>query len=336
MKVAVIDADGVDNLKIKDLPEPTPGPGQVLVRMRAASLNYRDLIVVDGGYGALQKHRDLVPLSDGAGEIAVVGEGVTEFKFGDRVAGCFFENWVAGRPTAERLANTLGGTRDGVACEYRVFPVSGVVPVPDHLSWIEAATLPCAALTAWSAVVGVTHTQVGDVLVTQGTGGVSLFALQFAVSAGAHVIATSSTDAKLQRLSELGATNIINYKTQPEWGQRVRELSVGVGADLVVEVGGAQTLKQAVRATRVGGTLALIGVLSGVRAEFNLGPIVTQQIRLLGISVGSRDSFLEMMHAIALHRIRPVVDRVFGLAGIREALAYLKSAQHFGKVCIEI
>lgn len=336
MKAAVLESLGLDNLRVKEIAEPKPGPGDVLVRMRAASLNYRDLVTIEGGYGSQQKHSDLIVLSDGAGEVVSVGDAVREFEPGDRVIGCFFQNWNAGRATGERLKSGLGGLLDGVACEYRALPASGVMRVPDYLTWTEAASLPCAALTAWSAVVGETETRPGDVVVTQGSGGVSLFALQFAVACGARAIATSSSDAKLMRLAKLGAAELINYREVAEWGRRVVERTAGVGAALVVEVGGARSLAQSLRAVRVGGTIALIGVLSGGRAELNLGPVVTRHVRMLGITVGSRDRLAEMLVAMAAREIRPVIDRVFPLAEIRDALLYLKAGRHFGKVCIEI
>jgi len=336
MKAAVLESLGLDNLRVKEIAEPKPGRDDVLVRMRAASLNYRDLVTVDGGYGSQQKRADLIMLSDGAGEIVEVGNAVREFNCGDRVIGSLFQNWQSGPATAERLRSGLGGLLDGVACEYRALPATGVIRIPDSLSWTEAATLPCAALTGWSAVVGATSTQAGDVVVTQGTGGVSLFALQFAIACGARVIATSSSDAKLARLGELGAAELVNYREVPEWGRQVVDKTNGVGADLVIEVGGARSLKQSLRAVRVGGTVALIGVLSGGRAELNLGPVVTRQVRLQGVTVGSRERLAEMIAAMSGQGIRPVIDRVFALAEINEALLYLKGGQHFGKVCIEI
>ena len=336
MKAAVLESLGLDNLRVKEIAEPRLGPCDVLVRMRAASLNYRDLVTIDGGYGSQQKRGDLIMLSDGAGEVAAAGDSVSEFRIGDRVVACFFQDWHAGRATAERLRSGLGGLLDGVACEYRALPASGVMRVPDHLSWMEAASLPCAALTAWSAVVGEASTKAGDVVVTQGSGGVSLFALQFAVACGARVIATSSSDVKLARLAGLGATEFINYREVAEWGRQVVARTAGAGADLVVEVGGAQSLTQSLRAVRVGGAIALIGVLSGGRAELNLGPVVTRQVRMLGITVGSRDRLGEMIAAMATTEIRPVIDRVFPLAEVRDALLYLKAGKHFGKVCIEI
>ena len=336
MKAAVLESVGLANLRVKDIAEPRPGPRDVLIRMRAASLNFRDLVLVEGGYGSRQKRNDLVMLSDGAGEVVEVGAEVRQFKPGDRVLGCFHQAWEAGRATPSRLERPLAAHLDGVACEYRALPESGVMHVPDTLSWTEAATLPCAALTAWSAVVAETNTRPGDVVVTQGSGGVSLFALQFAVAMGARVIATSSTPDKLARLAQLGAGDVINYREVPEWGRRVVDLNDGVGADLVVEVGGAQTLKQSLLAVRAGGAMTLIGVVSGARTELNLGPVVTRAVRMIGIAVGSRDALADMLRAITARAIRPVVDRVYPLAEIRDALLYLKSGQHFGKVCIEI
>jgi len=336
MKAAVLESIGFDNVRVKDIAEPQAGPHDVLVRMRAASLNYRDLVTIDGGYGSEQKRNDLILLSDGAGEIVRVGEAVDRFDPGDRVIACFFQNWAAGQPTAERLRSGLGGLLDGVACEYRVLPASGVVRVPDYLTWAEAASLPCAALTAWSAVIGESATEPGHVVVTQGSGGVSLFALQFATACGARVIATSSSDAKLARLAEQGAAELINYREVSEWGRRVVERTAGAGADLVVEVGGAQSLAQSLRAVRAGGSIALIGVLSGGRAVLNLGPVVTRQVRMLGVTVGSRERLVEMIAAMTMRQIRPVIDRVFPLANVRDALLHLKAGKHFGKVCIAI
>jgi len=326
---------GIDGLALVDKPVPEPGQGEVLVRLKAATLNYRDLLTVKGGYGSRQKF-PLVPVSDGAGVIERVGPGVREFAAGDRVIGSFFESWLSGEPSQAKMRANLGGAVDGVLQEYRIFPEHAVVRTPDHLSDLEAASLPCAGLTAWSAVVKLGNIRPGQTVLTQGTGGVSIFALQFAVACGARVIATSSSDAKLARLAELGAAELINYRELPEWGRLVVERTAGVGADLVVEVGGAQSLSQSLRAVRVGGTIALIGVLSGGRAELNLGPVVTRQVRLQGVTVGSRERLGEMIAAMTANGIRPVIDRVFPLDEIKDALLYLKAGRHFGKVCIEI
>jgi NADPH:quinone reductase-like Zn-dependent oxidoreductase len=336
MKAAVIERPGLDHLKIKELPTPEPGPREVLVRLRAASLNYRDTLTVVGGYGSRQKREQLIPLSDGAGEVAAVGVGAEPWRAGDRVIGCLMPNWLGGELSEEKSMASLGGSVDGCAVEYRVFPATGLVRTPEHLSDVEAATLPCAALTAWSAAV--TQGRIGpdDIVLTQGTGGVSLFALQFARLAGARVIATSSTAERMQRLQMLGASDVINYRDVPDWGRVARTLTDGRGVDHVVEVGGAGTLAQSIRAVRVGGTVSLIGVLAGAKPDFNLALVVMQNIRLQGVTVGSRDQFERMLAAIAAHKLRPVVDRVFPLAEIRAAIEYLGAGRHVGKVCISI
>lgn len=336
MKAAVILCPGIDNLRIEELPTPAAGPGEVLVRLRAASLNYRDTLTVVGGYGSRQKQERLIPLGDGAGEVAEVGPGVHSWRRGDRVIACLMPNWQGGEMSEDKSAASLGGSIDGCAVEYRVLPATGLARTPEHLSDIEAATLPCAALTAWSALISQGRIGPGDTVLTQGTGGVSLFALQFAKLAGARVIATSSTTERLRRLRELGADEVINYREEPDWGRRARTLTGGRGVDHVVEVGGAGTLAQSVRAVRVGGTLSLIGVLSGAKPDFNLAHIVMQNIRLQGVTVGSRDQLEHMLAAIAAHKLKPVVDRIFPLTEIRAAIEHLGARRHIGKVCIAI
>jgi len=336
MKAAVIERPGLDNLKIDELPTPEPGPGEVLVRLRAASLNYRDTLTVVGGYGSRQKQTRLIPLSDGAGEVSKLGPGVKHWRLGDRVIGCLLPDWQGGEISEEKSAVSLGGSVDGCATEYRLFPATGLVRTPEHLSDIEAATLPCAALTAWSAVITQGRVGPGDIVLTQGTGGVSLFALQFARLAGARVLATSSAPDRLQRLRDLGASEVANYREGPDWGRWARALTGGRGVDHVVEVGGAGTLAQSIRAVRVGGTLSLIGVLAGAKPDFNLALVVMQNIRLQGVTVGSRDQFEKMLAAISAHKLRPVIDRVFPLAEIRAAIEYLGAGRHIGKVCIAI
>ena len=302
--------------------------------MRAAALNYRDLIVPLRGYGPRTGTLPLIPVSDGVGVVVGTGEGVTRVAVGDRVCPLMIQTWISGPPTAERLHGTLGGPRDGVMAEYMVLSEEAVVRVPDHLSDEEAATLPCAALTAWSAIVTEGRVKAGDRVLVQGTGGVSLFALQFAKCQGAHVVVTSGHDEKLQRALDLGADEGINYRSTPEWGKAAKEMAGGDGVDLVVEVGGEETLPQSVRAVRVGGTISLIGVLSGNAMKVQLGPIVTRQVRLQGITVGNRDRFEAMVRAIAQHRMRPVVHRVFAFDALREALDCLARRGHFGKICI--
>jgi NADPH:quinone reductase-like Zn-dependent oxidoreductase len=326
---------GVDGMMLVERAVPAPGPGQVLVKLKAATINYRDLLTVKGGYGSRQKF-PLIPLSDGAGVVESVGAGVTIFKPGDRVIGSFFEGWLGGEPSEAKMRTNLGGALDGVLCEYRVWPAAALVRTPDHLTDIEAASLPCAGLTAWSAVVKLGDIRPGQTVLTQGTGGVSIFALQFARMNGARVIATSSSDAKIERLKQLGADITINYKTTPEWGKLARQ-QTGHGVDLVVEVGGVGTLNESIRATRIGGTIAFIGVLAGrPDAESRLPLMVMQQQRLQGVTVGSVEDLQAMANAIAINRMKPVVDRTFAFTEAKAAFAHMASGAHFGKVAIEI
>lgn len=327
---------GVDGLAVDELPSPEPGPGEVLIRVRAVSLNYRDLMILKGQYArASSLPLPLVPCSDGAGEVVGVGPGVARFQPGDRVAGCFFSAWNDGPPTEAAGKSALGGAVDGMLVEEKVLPAEGVVAIPPHLSFEEAATLPCAALTAWHALIPSGGLGPGETVLIQGTGGVSLFALQIARMAGARVIATSSRDEKLERVKGLGASDGINYKTTPEWGAEARKVAGGAGVDHVVEVGGAGTLGQTLKAVKVGGHVALIGVLSG-GGEVDPRPILMKNVRVQGIYVGSRAMFEAMNRAFALHGIRPVVDRVFPFDRARDAYAHLESGEHFGKVVIAV
>lgn len=324
---------GLDSLTLTERPEPSPGFGQVLIKLRAASLNYRDLMVVKGLYNPKQP-LPLIPLSDGVGEVIAVGEGVTRVKSGDRVAGTFFQNWLSGELTEAKAKSALGGAIDGLLTEYAVLHEDGVVHVPEHLTDEEAATLPCAAVTAWNALITLGGVKAGDTVLVQGTGGVSLFALQFAQLLGARVIATSSSDEKLERVRQLGASDTINYKQTSDWGKQVQQLTAGIGVDYIVEVGGAGTLNQSLRAVRYGGQISLIGVLSGGAGEISTASILIKNVRVQGIYVGSREIFEAMNRAIALHKLKPVVDRVFPFNEVREALAYMESGAHFGKICL--
>ena len=324
---------GLENLKFVDLPDPQPGPGQVLVKMRAASLNFRDLVVIKGGYGPRQT-LPRIPVSDGAGEIAAVGAGVRRVKPGDRVMCCFCPTWIDGPVTQEHMDASLGCYVDGVLSEYVVTSADAVLPIPAHLSFEEAATLPCAALTAWNALFVTDHIGPGQTIVVQGTGGVSLFALQFARMAGAQVIATSSSDQKLARARELGASGAINYKTTPDWEKEVRKLTGGRGADHIVEVGGAGTLNRSLACVRMGGTVAMIGVLAGASADIRTTLILFKSARVQGIFVGSRAMLEDMNRAISAHGLHPVVDRAFPFAEAPAALRHLESGSHFGKVVI--
>jgi NADPH:quinone reductase-like Zn-dependent oxidoreductase len=298
------------------------------------SLNYRDLMVVKGQYNP-KMPLPRIPVSDAAGEVAAVGPSVTRIKVGQRVAGIFMQKWLSGELDEGKARSALGGAIDGLLAESAVLHEAGLVPVPEHLSFEEAATLPCAALTAWHGLVTEPSVKPGDSVLCQGTGGVSLFALQFARLAGARVLITSSRDDKLQRARDLGASDGINYKTTPEWGEKVRELTGGRGVDRVIEVGGAGTLGQSLRAVRMGGLISLIGVLAGA-GQVNPTPMLMKHIRVQGIFVGSREMFEAMNRAITVHRLHPVVDRVFSFAEAVEAFRYMESGAHFGKICIRM
>ena len=335
MKVYEIrDGFGLDALRLAERPEPKPGPGEVLLKLRACSLNYRDLLVVKGVYNP-KLNLPRVPCSDAVGEVVAAGEGASRHKVGTRVAGLFMPGWLEGELTDSKARTALGGSVDGLLAEYAVLSEESVVAVPEHLTDEEAATLPCAAVTAWNGLVTAGGVKPGDTVLVQGTGGVSLFALQFARLAGARVIATSSSEEKLDRVRALGASDGINYRANAEWGETVRQLTRGRGVDHVIEVGGAGTLAQSLRAVRTGGHVALIGVLSGY-GQFNPLPILMKGVRVTGIYVGSRDMFEAMNRAIAAHQLRPVVDRVFGFAHAVEAFRHLEAAAHFGKVVVRV
>ncbi|MCW9032797.1 MAG: NAD(P)-dependent alcohol dehydrogenase [Rhodospirillales bacterium] len=328
------DEFGLDNFKLTDLPDPKPGHGEVLIKVMASSLNYRDLITIDGAYGPAVK-APIIPSPDGAGEVVEVGEGVSGLTVGDRVATMFFQTWQDGPPSQEKQSGALGAPLDGTMTEMMVLPEKGVVKIPDYMTYLEAATLPCAALTAWSALVTEGNIRAGDTVVMQGTGGVSLFALQIAKMHGVRTIITSSSDEKLERAKALGADEVINYRTNPDWDKAVKKMTNGVGADHIIEVGGAETLGKAVRAVRVGGTVSLIGVLSGAKGEFPLPLVLMRNVRIQGITVGSREGFVAMVKAMAQHEMHPVVDKVYPFEEAIEGLNYLKSGKHFGKICLD-
>jgi NADPH:quinone reductase-like Zn-dependent oxidoreductase len=330
--IALQSGFGIENLQIIDRPEPRPGHGQVLLKMKAWSLNYRDLLVTKGLYNPKLKF-PFTPLSDGVGEVIGVGDGVTRVKLGDRVAGCFMQRWIAGELTDAGARSGLGGNIDGIAAEQVVLPEDGVVKFPVHLSDEEAATLPCAAVTAWNALITQGQLKAGDTILIQGTGGVSIFALQFARMLGARVIATSSSNTKLERAKQMGASDGINYKDLTAWDEKVRELTGGQGVDHVVEVGGAGTFNQSMKSVRLGGIVSLIGVLAG-KGDVNLMPVLMKSVRVQGIFVGSREMFEAMNRAIALHQMKPVVDRLFDFKDIQAALKHMESGAHFGKICV--
>jgi NADPH:quinone reductase-like Zn-dependent oxidoreductase len=303
----------------------------VLIKLRAWSLNYRDLLVARGIYAPKLK-LPFQLLSDGVGEVVEIGEGVTRVKPGERVAGIFMQTWLEGEPSSEKALSALGGAIPGVAAEYVVLDSEGVVRVPEHLTDEEAATLPCAAVTAWHALITSGHLAAGETVLVLGTGGVSIFALQFAGMLGARVIATSSSDEKLARVRELGASDVINYKVTPEWGRKVRELTDRRGVDHVVEVGGAGTLDQSLEAVRMGGRVGLIGTLTG--GTVNPIRILMKSVKVQGVFVGSREMFEAMNRAIAVSSLRPVIDRVFPFAELPDALRHMESGSHFGKIVL--
>ena len=323
------------SLKIVERDEPKPGPGQVLVRMRAASLNYRDQAVVTGKYfgGVLQ--RNTIPLSDGAGEVAEVGPDVTRFKKGDRVAGTFFQVWVDGRPRPGTY-DALGSPLDGILAEYVVLHQDGLVSLPDHLSLEEGSTLPCAGVTAWNALMFSGHIKPGDTVLTLGTGGVSIFGLQFAKMNGARVIITSSNDAKLQRARDLGADDVVNYVKTPEWDKEIMKLTGGNGVDNIIEVGGAGTLGKSFKSLGFGGQVSLIGVLSGPDGDTNPHPIMLKGGKLQGIFVGNRAMFEDMNRAISVNGMKPIIDKVFPFEEAAEAYKYQWDKKHFGKIVISV
>jgi NADPH:quinone reductase-like Zn-dependent oxidoreductase len=325
---------GPDGWKMEDLPSPTPGAGEVLVRVRAASVNFRDLLVAKGIYNPKMK-LPRIPVSDAAGEVVARGAGATRFQVGDRVAANFMTGWIDGAIDDHKMQSALGGAAEGVLAEEVVLPETGLVRVSDHLSYEEAATLPCAGVTAWRSLFHAASIKPGDTVLTLGTGGVSIFAVQFAHMAGARVIATSSSDAKLSRVRQLGATDVINYKTQPDWEKTVRELTGGAGVDVVVEVGGAGTFPRSLRAVKTGGTIALIGVLTG-QGQIDPLSILMRTVRVQGIYVGSAAMFEEMNRAIEVGRIKPVIDRVFPFENASDALRLMETGAHFGKIVIRV
>lgn len=328
-------ATGIEGVVLNEQrPMPQAGHGEIKIRVLAASLNYRDLLVAKGLYRGSLKER-VIPLSDGAGEVVDVGPGVSRFKSGDRVMGAFFQGWTAGGITAASTANALGGARDGMLAEYVVLPETGVIHTPAYLTDAQAATLPCAALTAWNAIAEVAKVRAGETVLVLGTGGVSLFALQFAKMHGARVILTSSSDAKLDRAKALGADSLINYREMPDWDKTVAALTEGCGVDLVVEVGGPGTLERSIRSTRVGGAIAMIGVVTG-SGQIDPRPLISRAIRLQGVYVGSVEMFRAMNAAIASHELAPVIDRTFPFERAHDAFAYLAKGEHFGKVVITI
>jgi NADPH:quinone reductase-like Zn-dependent oxidoreductase len=325
----------LDALERKEMEAPRPGAGQVVLRMRACSLNHRDLNIISGNYTSVPIKPAVIPLSDGAGEVAAVGADVTRWKVGDRVAPIFVQRWLGGELRREYMPSALGGPSDGVLAEQIVVSAEGLVRIPAHMSFEQAATLPCAAVTAWNAVFVAGKLQPGQTLVTLGTGGVSLFAAQLALIGGAKVIATTGSEAKIERLRAIGVADVINYRMTPDWDARVRELTGGRGADLVVEVGGPGSLARSIGAIRYCGHVSVVGNLAG-KATIDPAPLFAKRASMCGIQVGSRDMFEAMNRAMEAAALQPVVDRVFGFDDARAACDYLASGQHFGKVVIRV
>ncbi len=333
MKVAALrKPGGLDNIVVQERPDPTPGPGDVLIRVHATSLNYHDYAVAIGG---IPSEDGRILMSDGAGEVIGVGEGVTRFKTGDKVVSTFFPGWSDGRPELEKIIGVPGDHKDGFAAEMVACPETAVTRMPEGFTYAEAATLPCAALTAWRGIVSEANVKAGDWVLVQGTGGVSIFALQFAKALGARVIATSSSNEKLERVKSLGADHVINYKETPEWGRKAKELTGGIGVDEVVEIGGPGTLTQSIHACRVGGHISLIGVLTGVSGEVPTAAMFSSNITMSGITVGSRREQEDMVKAINANGIKPVIDTSFPLDGLADAFRRQEAQKHFGKIVVE-
>nr|WP_205690127.1 NAD(P)-dependent alcohol dehydrogenase [Caulobacter sp. SLTY] len=325
---------GLDKLELVDVAEPgAPGPGQIKVRLRASSLNYHDYLVVKG---MIPTPNDRIPMSDGAGEVLAVGEGVTEFKVGDLVVSTFFPDWIDGEPNDRGFTRVPGDGIDGYAVEMVTQPATDFTRAPVGYSAAEAATITCAGVTAWRGLVSDGNLKAGDTVLVQGTGGVSIYALQIAKAFGCTVIATSSSDEKLERLKALGADHLINYKADPTWGATARKITDGRGVDHVVEIGGAGTLPQSIVASRVGGHIALIGVLAGFTGDFPSAMVMGKSIRLIGLTVGSRRHQNDMVRAIDATGLKPVLDKHFPLAELGAAFAHQESNTHFGKIVVDI
>ncbi|ADV81954.1 zinc-dependent alcohol dehydrogenase family protein [Terriglobus saanensis] len=328
-------AFGIENLTFDTVTVAAPSAGEVLVRLCAVSLNYRDLMIADGSYNPrIEKPRILG--SDGAGEVIAVGSGVTSYIVGDRVVAGFMPAWIDGPPTLAGRLSAMGDGTDGVLATYRVFPAEALVPIPDAMTYEEASAFPCAGVTAWHALVSTGNVGKTDTVLALGTGGVSIFALQIAKMRGAQVLVTSSSDKKLELAKHLGANEGINYRTTPEWDKEVRRLTAKAGATHVIEVGGAGTLGLSIKSTRVGGQISLIGVLAGAAEPVSVVPILMNTLRIQGIHVGSVQMLREVISAFAEAKMKPVIDRVFPFRQTKEALHYLATGAHLGKVIVQM
>jgi len=334
MRAYSFDSFGVEHLKLQEVQPPRPGPGEVVVDVQALSLNFRDLLVIKGLYNPKLK-LPAVPISDGAGVITAVGPNVERVRTGDRVVSHFVSGWIDGPFKAEYAGTTLGLPLAGLAAEQVALPAEAVVPLPAGLDFAQAATLPIAGLTAWSVLVTEAELAAGQTVLTLGTGGVSIFALQFAKAMGAQIIITSSSDEKLKRARELGADHTVNYRAHPDWEKVVLDLTGGLGADVTVETGGAGTLSQSLKATRAGGTVGMLGAVTGLAAKIDVTPILMKRLRITGILVDSRAAFGRMNRFIAEHHLHPVIDRVYPFEQLLDAFRLMEAGGHFGKIVIE-
>ncbi len=328
-------SQSIQTLRFAERPQPEAGPQEILVRVRATSLNYRDLLVASGGYFGGPVSRNLIPLSDGAGEVVAVGKDVSRFRVGERVAATFFRDWIDG-PAAPLNRPALGAPLDGMLAEYVVLNERDAVSIPQTLSFEQAATLPCAGVTAWHALVTVCRVKAGESILVIGTGGVSILALQLAKAAGCRVFVVSSSDEKLQRAATLGAEGLVNYRSTPQWGQEILKITGGIGINHVIETGGPGTLAKSMEAVAYAGHIALIGVVAGFEGDTNPHPIMRKSASMHGIFVGNRAMFEELNRAIDANRIEPVIDKVFDFDAAADAYRYLQSAAHFGKVVIRV
>jgi len=324
----------IDWIEAREEPSPEPGANEVLVRVKAAGLNFRDLLIAWNRYPAGRLKADLIPLSDGAGEVVAAGARVTRAKVGDRVSANFLQDWTGGKLQEEYLGSDLGGSLDGMLAEYVVLPQECLVHLPEYLTYEEAGSLSCAGLTAWSGLTVGTAVHPGQTVLVQGTGGVSIFALQFAKAFGARVIALTSSSAKADRLKELGADQVIDYKKTPDWDARVRALTNGRGVDRVIEVGGPVTLTKSVGSLAVGGRIAMVGFVGGPEGNFNPLQMLGRGLSIDAISVGHREHYEDMLRAMAVHRIHPVIDRVYALDAVQDAYRRLEAREHIGKIII--
>ena len=335
MRHVQLKAPGTENLVLAEVDRPKPGPGEVLVKVHAASINYRDFLIAMGFYGSPGLTLPLVPLSDGAGQVVEVGDGVTQMQAGDRVTSLFWQDWMDGVATGENRSISTGCEAPGMLTEYALLPESAVARFPDNLSYDEAATLPCAGLTAWSSLTTHARVKPGETVLLMGTGGVSLFGLQFAKALGATAIVTSSSNEKLQRAQQLGADHVINYKETPEWGTRAFELANG-GVDALIEIGGAETLQQSLAAVGVSGRIAYVGTLTGMNTDLNLLELLGKNLQIHGLTVGNRAEHEKMIGFIDEHGLNPVIDRRFDLEQSPKAIESITAGQHFGKLVVTL